>query len=257
MNLYATCVPGSGQGPISNCLLDSDPAESRMAGRVRRRAIVFSILLQTLAVASLIVLPLLGKGERIPVRIFTERPPYRHGTDHPEGRRPRPPATGALEPCLFCRTKLKQGKVQAKNPAGTGSAGEELPGIEGDLNGRPDGVPDGIEVPQHGPLEPREREVAETRRLQMAHIDPSRLVRRVEPVYPRLGVELHRETRVELHAIISTDGSIQSLQVLSGDPLFYQSAVEAVSRWQYTPTILNGQAVEIDTHITVIYSISR
>ena len=96
----------------------------------------------------------------------------------------------------------------------------------------------------------------ETRRLEMAQIDPSRLVRRVEPVYPRLGVRLHRETRVELHAIISTDGSIQSLEVLSGDPLFYQSAVEAVSRWQFTPTILNGQAVEIDTHITVIYSIS-
>jgi periplasmic protein TonB len=61
---------------------------------------------------------------------------------------------------------------------------------------------------------------------------------------------------VELHAIIATDGTIQSL-VLSGDPLFYQSALAAVREWRYGPTILDGQAVEIDTHITVIYKLER
>lgn len=79
------------------------------------------------------------------------------------------------------------------------------------------------------------------------------LVRRVEPRYPPLMSQIHRGGRVELRAIIATDGSIQALQVISGDPSFYQSALEAVRQWHYLPTILNGQAVEVETTIEVIY----
>jgi protein TonB len=57
--------------------------------------------------------------------------------------------------------------------------------------------------------------------------------------------------------VIATDGTIQSLQVVSGDPLFYQSALEAVRQWRYRPTVLNDEAVEVDTFITVIYNIDR
>ena len=79
------------------------------------------------------------------------------------------------------------------------------------------------------------------------------LIRRIEPVYPPLARQMRREGRVEMRARIATDGSIQSLEIVGGDPLFYQSALEAVRQWHYKPTILNGQAVEIDTYITVIY----
>jgi outer membrane biosynthesis protein TonB len=57
--------------------------------------------------------------------------------------------------------------------------------------------------------------------------------------------------------MIATDGTIQSLQVVSGDPLFYQSALDAVRQWRYTATVLNGRAVEVDTYISVIYNIQR
>ncbi len=83
------------------------------------------------------------------------------------------------------------------------------------------------------------------------------LIRRVEPIYPPLGIQLRREGRVELHAIISTDGSIQSLEVITGDPLFIQSALNAVREWRYRPTILDGQPIEVDTHITVVYTLNR
>ncbi len=83
------------------------------------------------------------------------------------------------------------------------------------------------------------------------------LVHRVEPVYPAIPLQLHHEGRVELHAIIATDGTIQMLQAVSGDPLFYASALAAVHEWRYRPTILDGQAVEIDTYITVIYSLNH
>ena len=62
---------------------------------------------------------------------------------------------------------------------------------------------------------------------------------------------------MELHAIISTDGTIRSLQVVSGDPLFLRSALDAVGQWRYRATVLNGQPVEIDTYITVIYSLQH
>ncbi len=90
--------------------------------------------------------------------------------------------------------------------------------------------------------------------MHVTTIDPAMLVHRVEPVYPVLAKQTHREGRVELRAIIGTDGTIKSLQVAVSDPLFDRSALDAVQQWRYRPTILNGQAVEIDTYITVIYS---
>jgi len=93
--------------------------------------------------------------------------------------------------------------------------------------------------------------------IHTTHIDPALLTHRVEPVYPILAKQLGRSGRVELRAIIATDGSIQSLQVVSGDPMFYQSALDAVRQWRYTPTVLNGQVMEVDTYITVIYNVAR
>jgi len=46
------------------------------------------------------------------------------------------------------------------------------------------------------------------------------LIHRVEPVYPTLAKQTHRDGRVELRAIIGTDGTIQSLQIVASDPLF-------------------------------------
>jgi periplasmic protein TonB len=83
------------------------------------------------------------------------------------------------------------------------------------------------------------------------------LIHRVEPVFPPLARQAGREGRVELHALIDTDGTVRSLQVLEGNPFFFQSALDAVRQWRYKPTFLNGRAVEVDTHITVIYKLNR
>ena len=94
-------------------------------------------------------------------------------------------------------------------------------------------------------------------RVVMTHLESAMLIRRVEPVYPALARQIHREGQVELHAIIATDGTIQSLQVVSGDPLFLRSAIDAVTQWRYRPTVLNDQPVEIETYITVIYTLQH
>ena len=56
---------------------------------------------------------------------------------------------------------------------------------------------------------------------------------------------------MKLHAIIARDGSIQSLNAISGHPLLVRAAAEAVGQWRYRPYILNGEAVEVETFITV------
>jgi len=102
-----------------------------------------------------------------------------------------------------------------------------------------------------------ERQAARPQVVRMTHLDPAMLIHRVEPVYPPLAKQTHREGRVELRAIIGTDGTVRSLEIVAGDPLLERSAVEAVQQWRYKPTILNGQAVEIDTYITVIYTMQH
>jgi protein TonB len=73
----------------------------------------------------------------------------------------------------------------------------------------------------------------------------------VEPAYPRIAVVSGVQGQVKLHAIIARDGSIQSLNVISGHPLLVRAALEAVGQWRYRPYLLNGEAVEVETFITV------
>lgn len=74
---------------------------------------------------------------------------------------------------------------------------------------------------------------------------------RVEPVYPRIAAISGIQGQVKLHAIIGRDGRIQSLNAISGQPLLMRAALEAVEQWRYRPYVLNGEAVEVETFITI------
>ncbi len=258
MNLDATGVPKSFPGSLNGCLIDGDPLQQRRARHIRRRAIFFSLVFQTIALAALLVIPLLGKGERLSTKISVPLPPFRLGAPQSAGESgARDPARNQ-KPCLFCKTFITHGFAVPNHPDGPREPVPGLPpGMGSAPTGNPLGVLDGIELVHRIPARPGEDHdpFQEHQRVSIRHIDPAQITHRVEPSYPTLGIQLRRETRVELHAIISTDGTIQSLQVISGDPLFYQSAIDAVRQWRYTPTLLNEQPVEVDTHLTVIYSL--
>src|SRR5262249_59836469 len=83
------------------------------------------------------------------------------------------------------------------------------------------------------PPQPPVETPSRPRVLHEPSINPAMLIRRIEPQYPALAKQLHREGRVEMHARIAIDGTIQSLEIVSGDPIFYLSAKEAVSQWLY------------------------
>jgi len=77
----------------------------------------------------------------------------------------------------------------------------------------------------------------------------------VQPVYPPLARQARISGTVRLHAILSPDGRIQSLDVVSGHPLLLQAALDAVRQWTYAPTLLNGKPVEVDTMIDVVFAL--
>lgn len=82
--------------------------------------------------------------------------------------------------------------------------------------------------------------------LQMA--EP---IQRVNPIYPQMARSTHISGKVELMGVLGTDGRIHEIKVLSGHPFLVKAAVDAVMQWVYRPTILNGQAVEVQAPITV------
>ena len=88
-------------------------------------------------------------------------------------------------------------------------------------------------------------------------VQAAKLVNRVQPIYPPLARQTRISGTVRLHAIIGKDGTVQQLQVESGHPLLVQSALDAVRQWRYQPTLLNGEPVEVDTEIDVIFSLAQ
>lgn len=90
------------------------------------------------------------------------------------------------------------------------------------------------------------------------NVEAAKLIQpRVMPVYPETAKAAGTQGTVVLHAVISKDGRPLSLRIMNSeiDPDLARSAVEAVSQWRYTPTLLNGEPVEIDTTIQVVYSL--
>jgi TonB family protein len=88
-------------------------------------------------------------------------------------------------------------------------------------------------------------------------VEAAKLISRVQPLYPESAKSAGVQGTVVLHAVIGMDGKPLSLRVMNSqiDPDLARSAVEAVSQWRYTPTLLNGEPIEIDTTIQVNYTL--
>jgi TonB family protein len=83
------------------------------------------------------------------------------------------------------------------------------------------------------------------------------LIHRVLPVYPpRAAFDLHTTGTVLMRVIISRDGSILKVDYISGPKELKDSAMDAVMEWKYRPALLNGQPVEVDTTVKMLYSLN-
>lgn len=75
------------------------------------------------------------------------------------------------------------------------------------------------------------------------------------PVYPQIAVMAHVSGVVVLHANIARDGTVLRLSVISGPALLQRAALDAVRRWRFEPTLLNGQPVEVETSLPVLFNL--
>jgi periplasmic protein TonB len=88
-------------------------------------------------------------------------------------------------------------------------------------------------------------------------IEEARLVFGPKPDYPQLARMARVEGTVRLEAVISKDGTVGELKVLNGNPLLIPAALEAVARWRYRPTLLNGEPVEVLTEVDINFKLGE
>lgn len=81
------------------------------------------------------------------------------------------------------------------------------------------------------------------------------IITKVQPQYPPKARAAQIHGDVVLHATIDKEGKISGLQVLSGDEMLAQSASEAVRQWRYKPILSDGEPIEVDTTITITFSL--
>ena len=84
-------------------------------------------------------------------------------------------------------------------------------------------------------------------------VQQAKVIHKVNPAYPRDARSSRIEGTVTLHVIIGTDGAIKTLDVVRGDPSLAQAAADAVNQWRFQQTLLNNEAVEVDTLIDITF----
>jgi protein TonB len=227
----------------------------------RGRTTTFAIILEVALIGLMVLMPL----------IFTEALPKQQLMTFlvapPPPPPPPPPAaapvhvvkqiqTDIVNGALRTPTKIPQ-KVQMikedEAPPSMASAGV-VGGVPGGIpGGQMGGVIGGIisSTPVAVP------KVATPQRVRVSQgVSSGLLIRRVQPNYPPLARQARIQGTVILHAVISKDGSITGLQLVSGHPMLAPAAIEAVKQWKYKPYLLNGEPVEVDTEVQVNFTLA-
>jgi TonB family protein len=111
---------------------------------------------------------------------------------------------------------------------------------------------------QDPPPAPEAQETAKPPRIRVGgNVASTKLVNKVQPAYPPLARQTRISGTIRLHAILAKDGTVKQLEVVSGHPLLVQAALDAVHQWRYEPTLLNGDPVEVDTTVDVVFVLNQ
>jgi len=238
-------------GNLSNCVVDPDSGAAGRTRGLRRGAFVGSLFVEASFVGALLLWPLLAPAMLPAQMAVTPLPPYRGDTvvaartGHP--REAAGPVFVAIPVSLhpsLGRPRSFEPFTSGNEPPAIGDAGDY--GSAADVLGG-SSADRAIDVPR--PASPRQP-------LKVsAGVMEALLIHRVQPDYPALAKTMGLSGVVELQARIGIDGTVQALQVVSGNPILARAAIEAVEQWRYQPTRLSGQPVEVETHITVTFSL--
>src|SRR5689334_14857885 len=224
---------------------------------------LISFFFQVGLIGVLVLLPLLFT-EALPktqLMTFLVAPP-------PPPPPPPPPAAAPVKVVKQIQTDIINGQLRTptKIPEKVQMIKEEeapppVSSMAGVVGGVPGGVPGGqmggviggiisstpVSVPK----------AATPQRVRVSQgVTQGLLIRKVQPTYPPLARQARIQGAVLLQAEISKDGAIQNLRLISGHPMLAPAAIEAVKQWKYKPYILNGEPVEVETQITVNFTLA-
>ncbi len=238
-------------------------SSGRFGNKRRGATTVVSFILQMCLLGVLILIPLIYT-EALPkqqLMTFLVAPP-------PPPPPPPPPAAAPVVKVQKIVSEIDQGALRTptKIPEKVKMIKEEeapppTAGIGGVVGGVPGGVPGGqmggviggiisstpVAVPK----------VATPQRVRVSQgVSQGLLVHQVKPNYPPLARQARIQGQVVLQALIAKDGTIQNLHLVSGHPMLAPAAIEAVKQWKYKPYFLNGEPVEVETQITVNFTLA-
>jgi protein TonB len=185
---------------------------------------------------------------------------------------PPPPPAAAPPPKIFHRVTaedmMRAPTVIPRTIARVEN--EPPPSAVGVVGGVPGGVPGGsfggvlggviggaLSAATPPPPPPPPKPQAPKRIRVGGQVEGARLIFQPKPEYPPLAKMARIQGVVRLDAVISKEGTIQDLKVISGHPLLVRAALDAVQRWRYQPTLLNGEAVEVATEIDVNFTLAE
>jgi protein TonB len=237
-------------------------------GESKRRAVATStsLILNCFAIALAIIVPLMFTEELPKAQLLTFL------VAPPPPPPPPPPAAAAVQKVVRVETEMLNGQLRTPTriPQKVQMIKEEeappISSTGGVVGGVPGGIPGGqlggviggivnatsqmaAAVPKFVPVVPQRVRISQG-------VTKGLLIRRVEPAYPPLARSARVQGEVVLSAIISVNGDIENLQLVSGHPMLVPSAITAVKQWKYKPYLLNGQPTEVETTITVIFTLS-
>jgi len=251
---------------FTDCLLDSDKTQRNR----RKFATILSFTMQCLLIGTLIMVPLmfteaLPKQQLLTFLVAPSPPPP-----------PPPPAVAAAVKAMHVVQSdlLSSGQLRTPSriPEKVQIIGEEeapppLASIGGVVGGVPGGVPGGQLggviggiISQTATLNvvPKLTSPATVKRVRVSQgVTKGLLIHKIEPKYPLIALQARLQGQVLLKAIISKDGVIKELELVSGHPMLAPAAMDAVTQWRYRPFLLNGEAVEVETSITVNFQLSQ
>lgn len=224
--------------------------------------VTLSFLIQACIVGVMILIPLLVT-EALPKQMLTTF------LVAPPPPPPPPPPAVAVKIVKPVARLIQQGKMMAPTviPKKVNIIKEEeLPpdvsavgvvgGVPGGMpGGSAGGVLGGIIGGTGGGPPPPPKPVVQQRIRVGGNVQAAKLIRQPLPIYPQIAKTAHIQGTVVLHAIIDKDGSVIEVQYVTGPPLLMRAAMDAVKQWRYQPTTLNGEAVQVDTTISVVFTL--
>lgn len=242
--------------------------ESGGTGKATKKPVTvfFSVVIHTIVIAILILVPL----------IYTEALPKQQLltfllTAPPPPPPPPPPPAATMVKVQKVVSQIVEGQLQTPKeiPKEIAKIVEDAPpppavggvvgGVEGGMaGGQLGGVLGGIISKNAPPPPPPKIEAPKlpTRIRVGGNVQQANLISSPKPNYPPLAKSARIQGTVVLEAVISKQGTVENLTVLSGHPLLVQAAMDAVKQWRYRPTLLNGEPVEVITTITVNFSLT-